>query len=115
VVSKAVCKSKTAVIDCGNRTITIHQALYGRTRATCGIYRVTSFGCVNDVTDDIVELCHLRSSCIFDVTDSLFGDPCNGYSEFLDLKYSCTNTKPSKITGSLGLDYLSLNFLNNMK
>ena len=46
-------------------------------------------GCKADVKSLVADICREKSSCKFLVDDTVFGDPCFGLEEFLDVEYSC--------------------------
>ncbi|XP_064626823.1 adhesion G protein-coupled receptor L2-like isoform X4 [Lineus longissimus] len=89
------CEGGTMPLRCpANMRIHIKWANYGRySLSVCNQHRVTgkwSTRCMSVRSLSIVsERCHDRQSCVLQVQNNVFGDPCPDTVKYLEVRYSC--------------------------
>ncbi|XP_062855317.1 rhamnose-binding lectin-like [Trichomycterus rosablanca] len=91
----SVCQGLDATIDCGNRTIHVNKANYGRTDSTvCStgvpICQISTTNCYKtDSLLKVAQICNDKNSCVVPVTNEFFGEPCYGTNKYLSIDYNC--------------------------
>ncbi|XP_078619233.1 pentraxin fusion protein-like [Branchiostoma floridae x Branchiostoma japonicum] len=88
-----ICERNSDSISCqGDEVIQIVSANYGRTDPNvCSNNPVSVVDCLSPTTFQTVQsICDNQQSCTLDVTNAVFGDPCDGTSKYLEVLYRCT-------------------------
>ncbi|VDI70583.1 Hypothetical predicted protein [Mytilus galloprovincialis] len=94
--TKVLCERETMNITCPNNSVIVFEdANFGRGRSDSQRCRqfwgFESIPCDNHeqtlkVLDD---KCHEKQQCILPVTKAIFGNPCQGFTQYLYVNYHC--------------------------
>ncbi|XP_062854874.1 rhamnose-binding lectin-like, partial [Trichomycterus rosablanca] len=92
--NKVICEGTINTIDCGNNTITIISAMYGRTNPSICINGLDSNlnqnnQCFFNANDSVAKLCNNQMSCSLYASSTDFTDLCNGTKKYLSVSYKC--------------------------
>ncbi|XP_068199748.1 L-rhamnose-binding lectin SML-like [Antennarius striatus] len=86
------CENSTATVNCGEgNAIQIYRAYYGRADIqTCSNgEKLPHLYCGEDVKKKLSASCEGKDSCAVAARDSVFGDPCATFPNYLEVAYRC--------------------------
>ncbi|XP_041922709.1 ZP domain-containing protein-like [Alosa sapidissima] len=95
--SSIACEHTPVNLTCETGQIVVYAANYGRTDATTcpgGPIQTTNCAASNSLSI-VANRCDGKTSCSVQASNSIFTDPCIGTFKYLNISYSCINTKSS--------------------
>ncbi|XP_037043163.1 L-rhamnose-binding lectin CSL3-like [Bradysia coprophila] len=111
-IKKITCEGNTLNISCGAGVIHVIRENYGRLSknvCTNGIVVNPHLHCMAIETPNIVRSrCSNMHSCSIPATNSVFGDPCDGTSKYLEVEYKCI-ASPAAAKQTIACEWTTLN------
>ncbi|XP_053480413.1 rhamnose-binding lectin-like [Ictalurus furcatus] len=92
----AICEHCYSTLDCGNDSIHIINANYGRGNSrTCSnglpSAQTQNTNCYTPNTlSTVAALCNGKKNCTVEASNTIFNDPCVGTAKYLTVSYICT-------------------------
>ncbi|GLV33941.1 Calcium-independent receptor for alpha-latrotoxin [Carabus blaptoides fortunei] len=100
------CENSTLYLKCStDLVLKIQEAFYGKSQENiCPTTGNGTSNCtIENVTAGVADRCDKKQNCNIEVTNSLLGNPCPGFSNYLSVNFTCVNATGSiKIADQCG-------------